>query len=143
PKILIRQTADRIVAATDNEVGYYCIDSVNVALVKQNYAASINFFVGLLNSALLNFYYRQISQEVGRVLAQVKPQRIKALPIADISVSQQAHLVKLVDRILAAKRLDPEADTTTLEQKIDQLVYKLYDLTDEEITIVEEAAIAK
>jgi type I restriction-modification system DNA methylase subunit len=43
----------------------------------------------------------------------------------------------LVDRILAVKKKNPEADTTVLEREIDQLVYKLYDLTPEEIAIVE------
>ena len=48
-----------------------------------------------------------------------------------------------VERILAAKRHDPKADTTALEREIDQLVYKLYDLTPEEIAIVEEATRGK
>jgi hypothetical protein len=43
----------------------------------------------------------------------------------------------LVDRILAAKKTDPTADTSALEAEIDQLVYKLYGLTDEEIAVVE------
>ena len=43
----------------------------------------------------------------------------------------------LVKTILAAKKTDPAADTTTIESEIDQLVYKLYGLTDDEIAIVE------
>jgi len=42
-----------------------------------------------------------------------------------------------VDRILAAKERDPEADTAALEREIDRLVYELYGLTEEEIAIVE------
>ena len=41
--------------------------------------------------------------------------------------------------ILAAKAANAEADTSVLEREIDQLVYKLYDLTPEEIAIVEGA----
>lgn len=42
-----------------------------------------------------------------------------------------------VDRILATKQRDPEADTSALEREIDRLVYKLYGLTPEEIKLVE------
>lgn len=43
----------------------------------------------------------------------------------------------LVERILAAKRADPQADTSELEREIDRLVYALYGLTEEEIAVVE------
>jgi len=42
-----------------------------------------------------------------------------------------------VDRILSVKQKDPDADTLALERQIDQMVYKLYHLTPEEIVIVE------
>lgn len=41
------------------------------------------------------------------------------------------------DKLFAAKKFDSTADTTALEHKIDELVYKLYGLTSEEIAIVE------
>jgi hypothetical protein len=40
-------------------------------------------------------------------------------------------------QFLTAKKRDPEADTAALEREIDQRVYQLYDLTPEEIDIVE------
>jgi hypothetical protein len=42
-----------------------------------------------------------------------------------------------VDKILLAKKATPQADTQALEREIDQLVYKLYDLTEEEVGIIE------
>lgn len=45
-----------------------------------------------------------------------------------------------MDRILAAKKADPNADTSALEAEIDKLVYRLYDLTPEEIAVVESSA---
>ncbi len=50
---------------------------------------------------------------------------------------KQQPFVFLVDKILTAKAQDPNADTSKLEAKIDQLVYQLYNLTDDEITIIE------
>ena len=61
------------------------------------------------------------------------------VPIPDFPPKDEQVLTKLVDRILAAKRKNPEADTSALEREIDQLVYALYGLTPEEIRIVEEA----
>jgi len=152
PKILIRQTADKIVAAADVTVGYYCINSVNVALLKDITNTHHQFILGLLNSSLLNFFYREISQEGGRVLAEVKPQRIRSLPIALGDPEQRAAVAGLVERVLAAKRADPpardasanksatSAAVAALEQEIDERVYRLYGLTKDEIKLVEGTA---
>ena len=43
-----------------------------------------------------------------------------------------------MDKILAAKKANPQADTSDMEKQIDQLVYALYGLTEEEIRIVEQ-----
>ncbi len=43
----------------------------------------------------------------------------------------------LVDRILTAKQADPAADVHALEAQIDHLVYQLYNLTPEEMSLVE------
>jgi hypothetical protein len=137
PKILVRQTGDRIVAAADDAVGYYCIDSVNVAQLKPAHKGRIGFFVGILNSSLINFFYREISQEKGRVLAQVKPQRIKSLPVRNGDKATEQTITALVSKIVSTKNRNRNADTTTLEQQIDECVYKLYDLTPEEIELVE------
>jgi len=48
--------------------------------------------------------------------------------------------VRLADRSLAAKRDGPGGDVSRLEREIDRLVYALYDLTAEEIKIVEASA---
>jgi len=42
-----------------------------------------------------------------------------------------------MDKILAAKKQNPQTDTSELENEIDRLVYQLYDLTEEEIEIIE------
>jgi len=137
PKIIFRQTGDQIVAAIDRETEYYCINSVNVGQIKPEYYEHLEYFVGLLNSRIINFYYQEVSQERGRVLAEVKPQRIRSLPINMGTPQQREQITKLVDRILAAKRVNAAEDTSKLEKQIDQLIYQLYGLTKDEIRIVE------
>lgn len=136
PKIIIRQTGDSIIAAIDN-VGYYAIDSTNIIVVKSQYYNIINYLLAILNSKLINFYYQEISQENGRVLAQVKPIRIKGIPMPRNIDLFTSKINSLVDVIMANKRIYPNADTKLEENKIDQLIYHLYDLTYDEVLIVD------
>lgn len=136
PKIILRQTGDSIIAAIDN-IGYYSIDSTNVVILKPQYYNIINYLLAILNSKLINFYYQEISQENGRVLAQVKPIRIKGIPIPPKTELFVDGISSLVDTILAAKRTDPNADTSLEERQIDHLVYHLYGLTYDEVLIVD------
>ncbi len=63
--------------------------------------------------------------------------KMVTVPIKKASKSDQIQFEILVDKILSVKRANPTADTSTLESQIDQLVYQLYGLTEEEIKIVE------
>jgi hypothetical protein len=65
---------------------------------------------------------------------------LSEIPIKRIAPDEQKPYIKLVERILAAKQRDAEADTSALEREIDELVYALYGLTPEEIKIVEGAS---
>jgi len=67
----------------------------------------------------------------------IYPDHLRNFPIPDADAKQQRQVSDNVDRILAAKKKDPDADTSALESQIDQLVYKLYGLTEEEIAVVE------
>ena len=51
--------------------------------------------------------------------------------------AQQKPIIALVDKILAAKKANPQADTSKEEAEIDRLVYQLYGLSEDEIKIVE------
>ncbi|MFZ3089762.1 MAG: class I SAM-dependent DNA methyltransferase [Nitrospirota bacterium] len=62
---------------------------------------------------------------------------INNIPIANFSQATKIGFAKIVDQILTAKQKDPDADTSALEKQIDEMVYELYELTPEEIAIVE------
>jgi len=65
---------------------------------------------------------------------------VREIPLPPITPENQslvAQIESLVDQILARKRGNPNADTRDLERDIDQLVYRLYDLTPDEIRLVE------
>ncbi len=62
----------------------------------------------------------------------------ETLPIPELVDAEQIELVRLVDRMLAAKAADADADTSELEEQIDWLVYDLYGLTNEETAAVSD-----
>ncbi len=137
PKILTRQTADKIIAAYDEEDFYYANTLHGTAV--NNRAYHPHYVLGVLNSRITTWYYRSNTDEEGKVFAQIKIELLRRLPIPKADKDQQRPIVQLVGRILAAKQRDAEADTSALEREIDQLVYALYALTPEEIKIVENA----
>jgi len=59
-------------------------------------------------------------------------------PITHTTEPIVSQIESLVDKILAAKKDNPQANTREWEKDIDKLVYKLYDLTEEEIKVIEE-----
>ena len=79
---------------------------------------------------------------IGKVKGRVREyfnNPLSQIPIKGCSSVVQETIIKLVDKILSAKRSNPSADTSALEYEIDRLVYQLYGLTDEEIKIVEQS----
>ena len=97
---------------------------------------SPKFLLGILNSNLTKFFLREcyggLSMDGG---INFSPSNVSQIPIA--KNTQSKGIEKLVDRILAAKRGNPQADTSKEESAIDEMVYELYGLTKEEIEIVE------
>ena len=98
----------------------------------------LKFLLGFINSKLPIFYIKRkyaSSSYCGGIT--FTKDMINNLPLF-ATTSQQQKIVILVDRILAAKKSDPQADTSALEHEIDRLVYQLYGLTEEEIAIIEQ-----
>jgi adenine-specific DNA-methyltransferase len=66
----------------------------------------------------------------------MKSGNIEGLPFAFSEIAQ-APIIARVEQILTIKRENSSTNTTQLEAEIDAMVYELYDLTPEEIAIVE------
>ena len=88
---------------------------------------AVKFLLGVMNSATAHDFLRANR----RSNIHLYPDDWKKLPIPDVSPEQQEPIIELVDQILAAKRTDPDADVSELENEIDQIVYLLYGLTPE------------
>ncbi|NCR54455.1 MAG: N-6 DNA methylase [Microcystis aeruginosa L211-07] len=137
-KIIIRQTADRVIATIDTD-SYYAMNNVIILKIKEEYKIDFDykFLVGILNSKLIDYIYKQLTQEENRTFAEVKPINIRKLPIIATDLHQKNIIIDIVDKVLTAKKDDPNADTSELEKAIDHLVYKLYQLTYNEVKIID------
>ncbi|NWF65815.1 MAG: Eco57I restriction-modification methylase domain-containing protein, partial [Chloroflexi bacterium] len=96
------------------------------------------WLLATLLSSAMQFYVRKVigSDEGGFI--RLFSIHVEKFPIPSPSRAEHDALVKLVERILAAKRADAAADVSAWEREIDERVYRLYGLTPAEIKIVEE-----
>ena len=112
----------------------YLLNSAYFLLPPQD--LDINFLAGLLNSNSIKFYLKLIANTSGVGTTRWINIYVKEFPISRNS-GIESSIINAVNQISDLKKHPPQADTTDLENQIDQLVYKLYDLTVEEIAIIE------
>jgi len=132
----------------------FTFDDKKLYLNNTAYFLSTNnkYYLALLNSKVLLFYFDSICSKLGKKGYRFIPQYIHEIPIVTTTPTQEKKLSELVDKILLLnKTLNEFGDKRTDERKkleeeikrvdnqIDQEVYKLYDLTGEEIKIVEDS----
>jgi len=91
------------------------------------------YIVAILNSKLISYYVKNFITSTHTL--QINDGRL--VPLIVPTNEELIQYEKIVDEIIVAKKMSIEADTTTLETEIDQLVYELYGLTEDEIRIVE------
>ncbi|AFL83150.1 Eco57I restriction endonuclease [Belliella baltica DSM 15883] len=135
-KIVIRQTGSSLISTIDNR--QFVVRDNLYTIISTNNEFSEYVLLALLNSNLLNWYYQNIiNNEVGEALAQVKRGHLEILPMPNYNETVFKNICNLIQQILELKQADNSADIKELENQIDQLVYELYGLTEEEIRIVE------
>jgi hypothetical protein len=113
-----------------DEQGLYCNNSIwIISKADKTLVAILNSKIGWW---LISKYCTAIQNGY-----QLIWQYFGQIPIPKVGEKQSKPITAIVNKILAAKKKSPNADTTALENEIDQLVYKLYGLTEDEIKIVE------
>lgn len=93
---------------------------------------SLKYLLGILNSS----YTRILLEDIRGKDICIYPEHIRNIPIPYVSLEQQKPIIDLVNEILEAKKQNPQADTSDQEKAIDELVYQLYGLSEEEIKSV-------
>ncbi|HNW96853.1 MAG TPA: DUF559 domain-containing protein [Bacteroidales bacterium] len=131
-KIVTRQTADSIIGTLDFNK-FYAKNSVHSTLLRDEFKGktSLKIILAILNSSLIDWYYRTESLESGRLFPQVKIERLRNLPIVlPTKTELTTEIENIVDELLISF-------DTQLCKKLDFIIYKLYELTEEEIKIIE------
>ncbi|GAA7562548.1 class I SAM-dependent DNA methyltransferase [Helicobacter pylori] len=119
------------------EKGFYAPAPANIITGDK---IEIKYITALLNSKCIYFTMRKFYMG-GGIEGELKTNNLEKIPIPKITPQNQKLAHKITDcakQILEAKEKDPKANTQKLEKEIDALVYSLYNLTDEEIKIIEE-----
>lgn len=143
PKIICPQRSERNTFAY-NDVLWSATSDVFFITSKDKEGVDIKYLLSLLNSKLYLLWFSYNGKRKGDYLELIgKP--LAETPFRDIDSIQQKPFIELVDKILAItkdedylKNPEKQAKVKAYEKQIDKLVYELYELTPEEIKIVEE-----
>jgi len=147
-KIFTPYRATKNTFALDTNKFYGMTDTT--IIVKRDEKINHLYLLGLLNSKLMNFYVLVTGKKKGTTY-EYFADYLKKLPIRVVQESKQQHIIELVDKMLYLnKRLNETDDKETDErakieeeikktdEKIDELVYQIYGITEEEKKIIEE-----
>lgn len=153
-KIVIRQTGDHLSATIDTN--QFVVRDNLYTIVGKTDGVKLRYILGIINSRFLNWYYQNIlNPEKGEALAQVKRGHLALLPIKVINSQHESELklyIEITELVEQLLRLNEEMKSINLqtqliqmesridycEERINQIVYELYGLTDEEIRLVEK-----
>jgi type I restriction-modification system DNA methylase subunit len=139
PKIMLPDIALNMQATFDN-TGFYCVNTAYIIPVNDKN------LLGILNSKLVQYYYSSISNSIRGGYLRFIRQYLEQIPISNgiqnkTLESHVEQLIKLLEELKTAKLPDKIEQLQTrieyTDKKINQLVYQLYDLTEEEISIIE------
>jgi tRNA1(Val) A37 N6-methylase TrmN6 len=137
-RILIREITNPRIFATFTKTELY--NDPSLLIIKSGKEVDLLFFLGILNSHLASYFHFNHSPKATKGgFPKILIEDLKHFPITRspiINPALQKPLIALVDKILAAKEKDAQADTSEWEAEIDARVFHLYGLNDEEMNTV-------
>ena len=129
-----------------NEIPWYGASDLYF-LTQKDKSISLKFITSILNSKLYHLWLCNRGKRKGEIL-ELFYQPLSEIPIKKILESEQKPFIEIVNKILIVTKSDDymesaekQAKVKDYEGQIDQMVYKLYGLTKEEIKIVEESCL--
>jgi hypothetical protein len=146
-RILIREVTGKFpyqIQATYLEEKYCNYKTILNVCPRPDYKYSMKLLCGILNSSFISFVFSNISNKIqANSFPRVSVSDLKLLPIKSPKSENEElianEIISNVDAILTLKKDDVNFNTSIYDKKIDQLVYKLYDLTEQEIQVVVES----
>ncbi len=155
PKIAVRETGNRITATIDRENRYFLSSLYSIYPKTNSDKHSLEYYLAIINSTLATYYIKKVAFELTKgAFTKVRTNQLSQLPTRTINFndskdkSRHDLIVTLVEQMLEAKQKLSAAKTdgevnrlellcASVDRKIDEAVYELYGLTEEEVKIVE------
>ncbi len=139
PRVIVRQIISgdppSIYAGYTEQDLYHT--QIGFAILSKDDSVHPKYICGLLNSELINFYHSaKFLDPEKNTFQKILIQNCKQFPLITNS-DYASEIIDLVDQILTQKEANSDADSTALEKQIDTMVYKLYNLTWEEVQVVD------
>jgi len=135
PKLIIRQIGETPVSTIDFECFYTLNTIYNGIVINSDF--DIRYIFALIDSRFIKFIWKKLFFDGKALFPKIKKSQLNEIPIAKATMGKQEPIIRIVDQIFSSKKIDPAFKTCSLKKEIDQLVYELYGLTDEEIKIIE------
>jgi adenine-specific DNA-methyltransferase len=153
-KIFFRRVGNRLIATLDSQQ-YYALNTLVIITPKAKSDISLRYILGLLNSKLLNYFYVTYLKSTKKVFSEIQARQLAQVPIKlpGTSASTEAKLrndiVALVDLLLEmnkrlsatkehGKKAQLDQEIAVADEKLDRLIYDMYELSPEERSLVEK-----
>ncbi len=144
-KIMIQRITGgaRPVKATYNDRNFYNKESIINLILNNNEECNYKYILALLNSTLINWFYKTRFTNESKLTVNLSKEYLGQIPIKETSLFEKDLFANVVDKILSITKdgdylhnSHKQAKVKEYECQIDQMVYELYGLTEEEIAIV-------
>jgi hypothetical protein len=137
-KIIVAGMTKKIEAYLDS--GEYLAGKSTIIIIDEH--KKLLYLTGILNSKLMEFYLSKFfhSKKMAGDFITISKDIIDSIPLPSKDVESDELLVSMVDEMISASVLDEETKIQHYQKQIDELVYKLYKLTDAEIESVEASS---
>ena len=134
-KLLFRRVSSTLIATYDDEQ-FFALNTL-VVITPKSSNVNLKYVLALFNSKLMNYIYRNKFKSTKTVFSEIQARSVGELPIRDSALKDE--IVAMVDEILEVKKADFNADSSELEAKIDEMVFKVYGVSEAQIQMIEEA----
>ena len=120
-------------------IEYPCVvKNIAAVIIEKTDEFPLEYLLGLINSKLMTYYlFEQTPKSSNKSYPSFTSRLLKSIPIRTTDQEAIAKIKHLAIKVHNLKSINISADTTDLESEIDQIVYQLYDLSEEEIKIIE------
>lgn len=134
-KIIVRQVGKFPICAYDDKQ-FFTLNTIYNIIVKDTDVCT-KYVLAILNSKFMEYLWGEIYTEKKDVFPRLKKEQLVEIPIIVADKEMQDVIAHFVDAIISEKSLEIDVSTSVIENSINKLVYHLYNLTYDEVLIVD------